>query len=81
VPPPCPQARNASTSINGSEAFTQLNGVEPRGLEPLTPTLPVRFSRPKATRSDAHQLLLCLWQNDFLCQLMSLDVGLSAYIR
>jgi hypothetical protein len=40
VPPRCPQTRNASTSINGSKAFAQLKRVEPRGLEPLTPTLP-----------------------------------------
>jgi site-specific DNA recombinase len=34
--------------------------VEPRGLEPLTPTLPVRFLRPKAARGDEHLSLLCL---------------------
>ena len=55
VPPPCPQRRNASTPIDWSEAFSLFIGVEPRGLEPLTPTLPVWCATNCATAPRARR--------------------------
>ena len=45
----CPQTLNASTPIDGIEAFELLRRVELRGLEPLTPTLPVWCATSCAT--------------------------------
>jgi hypothetical protein len=48
------QNRNASISTEGVEAFYLLNGVEPRGLEPLTLTLPERVSALLLTTQSFH---------------------------